>query len=59
MSDRWSYQVIQVKRGTWGSFKVETMQAELSRMGAQGWELVSAMIPAPHGAATLIFKRPQ
>jgi len=59
MSDRWSYQVVQVKSGTWGGFKSETVQAELNRMGALGWELVSVVIPSPASAAVMVFKRPQ
>lgn len=59
MSDRWSYQVVQVKPGTWGGFKSETMQTELTRMGALGWELVRVVIPAPASPAVMVFKRPQ
>lgn len=59
MSNRWSYQVIQVKPGTWGGFKTESMQAELNRLGAQGWELVSIAMPHVFSPAMLVFKREQ
>jgi hypothetical protein len=59
MSDRWTYQVIQVKPGTWGGFKSETMETELNRMGALGWEMVSVVIPAPASPLVMVFKRQQ
>jgi len=59
MSDRWSYQVVELKPGTWGGFKSEAMQAELNRMGGQGWELVSVAMPAALSPALMVFKRPQ
>lgn len=57
MSRRWDYQVHQFKPDVWGRVKPDTVQAELKRLGAQGWELVSfhqasAMVPA-----TAVFKR--
>ncbi len=57
MSSRWSYQVIQLKPGTWGGFKTDAMQAELNRLGAQGWELVSIAMPAAFSPAMMVFKR--
>ena len=57
MSSRWSYQVVQLKPGTWGGFKTEAVQAELNRMGAQGWELVSITMPAAFSPAMMVFKR--
>ncbi len=59
MSNRWSYQVVQIKPGTWGGFKKETLETELNRMGAMGWELVNMTVPAAYSAAMLVFKRPQ
>ena len=59
MSSRWSYQVIQVKPGTWGGFKTDAMQAELNRLGAQGWELVSIAMPDMVSPAMMVFKREQ
>ena len=57
MSERWSYQVIQVKPGLMGGFKPEEIQVELNRQGAQGWELVQAVSTAPMSPLLLMFKR--
>lgn len=40
-SDRFSYQVVEMKGGLWG-IKADAIQSELNRLGAQGWELVTA-----------------
>lgn len=57
MSKRWDYQVINFKPDVWGKPRPEDMQAELKRLGTQGWELVSMV----HGSAmlpvTAVFKR--
>lgn len=56
MSSRWSYQVVQLKAGSWGQYKDEDIQAELNRMGAMGWELVNIV---PLSPPMMVFKRPQ
>lgn len=57
---RWNYQVVDLKPTFAGAFSPvrsrEQMQATLDRMGAQGWELVSASAGA--GVTRLVFKRP-
>jgi len=57
MSKRWSYQTIEIKPGLMGGFKVDDMQAELSRQGQLGWELVNIVFPAPLVPAILVFKK--
>ena len=39
-SDRWSYQIVEIKPRLFGK-TAELIQAELNRVGAQGWELVT------------------
>ena len=46
MSKRWSYQVVEVKPTLLGGLKAEEVQAELNRQGANGWELVTVIVPA-------------
>lgn len=57
MSKRWSYQTIEVKTSLMGLHKAEDIQAELSRQGQLGWELVNVIIPAPMRPAMLVFKK--
>ena len=57
MSQRWSYQTIEVKTSMMGLHKAEDIQAELSRQGQLGWELVNIIIPAPMRPAMLVFKK--
>ncbi|HEL3781742.1 MULTISPECIES: DUF4177 domain-containing protein [Stenotrophomonas] len=57
MSKRWSYQTIEVKTSMMGLHKSEDIQAELSRQGQLGWELVNIIIPAPMRPAMLVFKK--
>lgn len=61
MSQRWSYQVIEIKPGfTTGRITAEKIQTELNKQGALGWELVQVSHNG-HGLhpAKLIFKREQ
>lgn len=57
MSKRWDYQVIEIKPDIFGSIKPDKMQAELKRLGAQGWELVSTHQGSAVTAAIAVFKR--
>ena len=52
VSDRFAYQVVEVKGGLWG-LKPQKLQEELNRFGAAGWELVSTM--QTHGLAVRLF----
>jgi len=56
-AQRWSHQVVEVKPRFLGTNK-ESIQAELDRMGNQGWELVSATQGQKFEAVKLFFKRP-
>ncbi|WP_411834466.1 DUF4177 domain-containing protein [Pseudoxanthomonas mexicana] len=58
MSNRWNYQVVEVKTGWMGGFKAEALQEELNKHGKLGWELVNIIhtmpsVPSP----ILVFKR--
>ncbi|KOQ69927.1 DUF4177 domain-containing protein [Stenotrophomonas maltophilia] len=57
MSTRWNYQTIEVKTSMMGVLKAEDVQAELTRQGELGWELVNIIIPAPMRPAMLVFKK--
>ena len=59
MSKRWSYLTVEVKTSLMGVQKTEDIQAELSRQGQLGWELVNIIIPAPMRPAMLVFKKEQ
>ncbi|WP_149195020.1 DUF4177 domain-containing protein [Luteimonas suaedae] len=59
MSHRWTYQVVEVKPSLLSRVKAENIQAELNRLGAQGWELVNFAFPGPMAPATLVLKKPQ
>jgi hypothetical protein len=58
---RWSYRVIDIKPSFWTSMATtEGIEAELNRMGTQGWELVSIANGGKGWTQTrLIFKRPE
>lgn len=56
MSRRWSYLTVEVKPG-WTGIKADDIQAELSRQGQLGWELVNVVFAAPMTAALLFFKK--
>jgi hypothetical protein len=58
MSKRWTYQVVEIKPSFMGRVNVESINAELNRQGASGWELVQVLHNG-HGLhpAKLIFKK--
>jgi len=58
VSQRWNYQVIEIKPGLMGGFNSQTVQEELTRQGIQGWELVQIVVSAPVRPLMLVFKRP-
>lgn len=43
MSNRWQYRVVEVKANLLGQMKSAAVQDALGQLGAQGWELVSAV----------------
>jgi len=51
------YQTIEVKPGMMGGFKTDNIQAELSRQGQLGWELVNIAFPSALTPAILVFKK--
>jgi len=58
MSNRWQYQVVEVKLGMMGGLKRDDLQEMLARQGQQGWELVQIVSPAPMQPMAAVFKRP-
>jgi len=51
MSTRWQYKVVELPYRMFGGKLTERAQAELDKLGTQGWELVSAV--QAHYADTL------
>ncbi|WP_368562150.1 DUF4177 domain-containing protein [Pseudoxanthomonas sp. UTMC 1351] len=56
MSKRWSHKVIEVSYKLFGGKLNDRVQEELDKMGAQGWELVSATSGHDY-SVRLFFKR--
>lgn len=57
-NDRWSYQIVEIKPRLFVN-PVEQIQAELNRLGAQGWELVSVTQPNHVNPIRLFLKKSQ
>lgn len=57
MSNRWQYKVVELPFKLFGGKVVERTQAELDRLGAQGWELVSVVQASPADATRMYFKK--
>jgi hypothetical protein len=56
-SDRWSYQVVEVKPSFLGSTR-DAAQERLQQLGLQGWELVAAIQPQRFAPVQLYLKKP-
>ena len=56
-SDRWNYQVVDVKPGFMGR-SPEAIQEKLVQLGLQGWELVSVVQTHPFKPVQLYLKKP-
>ncbi|MGO4551859.1 hypothetical protein AB4059_12235 [Lysobacter sp. 2RAF19] len=56
-SDRWTYQVVQVKPGFLGMAR-DVVQEKLVQLGLQGWELVSVVQTHPFKPVQLYLKKP-
>ena len=58
MSQRWSYQVIDIKPDFLGrQTKPEQLQEVLNRQGAQGWELIAIIPGSTWVQKRLLFKK--
>ena len=59
MSRRWQHKVVEIKYQLFGGKTHEHLQAELDKMGAQGWELVAVVQQGPMGmdSTRLFFKK--
>lgn len=55
-SKRWSYQVVEVKPTFWGHWHAR-VQATLTQLGQQGWELVNAVQSHWYQPVVLILKK--
>lgn len=55
-SERWSYQVVEVKPRLFG-VRAADVQERLVQLGLQGWELVCALQLHPLRATQLILKK--
>lgn len=55
-SDRWSYQVVEVKATFMGKTR-EAVQEKLTQLGLQGWELVAVTQPLRFGPVQLYLKK--
>ncbi|TWI07334.1 DUF4177 domain-containing protein [Aerolutibacter ruishenii] len=58
MNQRWQYHVVDLPPRMFETMP-ERLQAELDRLGAEGWELVSVVqVPTLTDYARLFFKQP-
>lgn len=54
---KWNYQVVEIKPAWTGSVKKDVVQAELARLGLQGWELVSTTHSSALSPLLMILKK--
>jgi hypothetical protein len=57
-SDRWSYQVVEVKPSFLSFSPRDAAQERLTQLGLQGWELVAVVQPLRFGPVQLYLKKP-
>lgn len=57
MSQRWSYKVVEIPFKLFAGKLTDRVQAELDRLGAQGWELVSVVQASAAEAVRLYLKK--
>ena len=58
MSTRWNYPVAEIKMQMFGRSRTDRVQEELTRLGLQGWELVSAVQSEAADSVRLFLKKP-
>ena len=59
-STSWNYKVHVVKpKSMFSSLDSETLEAELNRLGSQGWELITIRSAEASSKLELIMKRPR
>ena len=58
MSTRWNYHVAEIKVQLFGRSVTERVQEELTRLGQQGWELVSTSQSEAVDSVRLFLKKP-
>ena len=54
-TERWTYQVVELKASLWGILKAQEIQDKMNQLGQSGWELVSVF---QSYKVTMFFKRP-
>jgi hypothetical protein len=57
MSRRWQYKVVELRFQLFGGKLAERAQAELDKLGALGWELVSLVQASPADALRIFLKK--
>lgn len=57
-ASRWLYKVVELPMKLFGGSLTDRVQAELDRLGAQGWELVSVVQASSADTTRLYLKRP-
>ena len=57
MSKRWQYKVVELPFKWFGGKVADRMQAELDRLGGQGWELVSVVQASSADTTRMYFKK--
>ncbi|MET0581305.1 MAG: DUF4177 domain-containing protein [Pseudoxanthomonas sp.] len=58
MNTRWNYHVAEIKMRFLGPSMTERVQEELTRLGQQGWELVSSVQSEATDSIRLFLKKP-
>lgn len=57
MSTRWQYKVVDLPYRLFGDKLVDRAQAELEKLGALGWELVSVVQSSPADTLRMFLKK--
>lgn len=57
MSGRWQHKVVEFDFKLFGGKFTERAQAELDKLGAQGWELVAVLQATPADAIRMFLKK--